>query len=79
MTPTLPHTFGGRLQSSSWANQISFPPLGRMRHAPDKRDARYLRDTLIGAPVEAWLQCAVGDDPDPVPHLQRVLALLTLA
>ncbi|MEW9871835.1 TetR/AcrR family transcriptional regulator [Arthrobacter sp. HS15c] len=48
-----------------------------LRGVPEQT-ARYLCAALIGATFEAWIQWAVGTDPDPVPYLIAATDVLRL-
>lgn len=48
-----------------------------LRGVPEQT-GRYLCAALIGATFEAWIQWAVGTDPDPVPYLVAATDVLRL-
>ena len=48
-----------------------------LRGVPEQT-ARYLCAALIGATFEAWIQWALGSDPDPVPYLVAATDVLRL-
>jgi AcrR family transcriptional regulator len=48
-----------------------------LRGVPEQT-ARYLCAALIGATFEAWIQWALGTDPDPVPYLAAAVGVLRL-
>ncbi|HJV97699.1 MAG TPA: helix-turn-helix domain-containing protein [Arthrobacter sp.] len=48
-----------------------------LRGVPEQT-ARYLCAALIAATFEAWIQWAVGTDPDPVPYLVAATEILRL-